>query len=451
MTDLGHRPAPDATTVDDRRRALVERLEQVARHDGVTGLLRRVGTIERLAADLPGPSAPLVTFELRHLRALNAALGHSVVDRLLAVLANRLEDHPDVAWAGMLGPGAYCVALCPSLLDTPEEVAWSVLDRLRRPVELDRWVRVPDIVGALVEPTPGHLDPDQILRDLDTGVRSATEDRRLVVVDESLRSAGLRRNRVESDLAAAIAGDALSFRYQPIMDLASGRPVALEALARWRHPALGPIRPDEFIAVAEASGMILDLGDRAIDDTLAAMAAWDRLGIHPEPVHVNVSAVQLADPGLVDRVNDMLDRHDIAANRLEIEVTESAVLDTAGTWRRTLAALRGLGCPIAIDDFGAGFSSLLSLRDVQADTVKLDRAMLAGITSSDDARSLVGTTIDLAHRFGMTVVAEGVEEIEEAEVLVALGCDLGQGWLWHRDLDADEIADLWRSSPVAPT
>lgn len=429
----------------DRRDVLVDRLEQVARLDSTTGLTRRVGVVERIAAQLPGPGPTLASFEIRRLRALNSALGHSVVDALLRTVADRLSAHHHVGWAGSLGAGIFFVELADSLLDTPGEQAEAILRDLRRPIELDRWLRVPDVVGAVVSPTPGHLDPDQVLRDLDTGIESATEAERIVVVDEARRSRGLRRSRVESDLAAAIGSGDLRFRYQPIVRLVDARPVAVEALARWRHPALGPIGPDEFVAVAEGCELIHALGDRALADSIAALRHWSTRGAEVDLVHVNVSAVQLTRSGLVDRIAELLELHGVAPHRVEIEVTESAVLDTAGAWRQTLRALRDLGVRIAIDDFGAGFSSLLSLRDVEADTVKLDRSMITGITTSEGARSLVETTIDLAHRFGMQVVAEGVETTEDHRVLTDLGCDFGQGWLWHRDLDGDEIADLWPS------
>ncbi len=423
---------------------MVDRLEQVARLDPTTGLTRRLGVIERIAAQLPGPGPALALFQVRRLRALNSALGHSVVDGLLGTLGRRLEGSQHVAWAGVLGPGMFFVELATSLREVPEEQTEILVRELRKPIELDRWLRVPDVVASLVLPGPGHLDADQILRDLDTGTAAASEDERVVLVDERRRSTGLRRSRVESDLASAISGGDLRFRYQPIVRMVDARPVAVEALARWRHPALGPIGPDEFVAVAEGSELIHALGDRALADSLAALASWNRNGCGVDLVHVNVSAVQLTQPGLVDRIAELLTNRSVPAGCLEIEVTESAVLDTSGMWRHTLRALRALGVRIAIDDFGAGFSSLLSLRDVEADTVKLDRSMIEGIATSDGARSLVQATIDLAHQFGMHVVAEGVETAEDHRILTELGCDFGQGWLWHRDLEADEIAELWQ-------
>ena len=450
VTDLrlpppGHDPLPGGVPAADARRAqMIDRLEQVARLDPTTGLTRRLGVIERIASQLPGPGPAVAVFQVRRLRALNSALGHSVVDGLLGTLGRRLASSPHVAWAGVLGPGMFFVELATSLREVPDEQAELLVKELRKPIELDRWLRVPDVVASVVLPGPGHLDADQILRDLDTGTAAASEEERVVLVDQSRRSTGLRRSRVESDLASAISGGDLRFRYQPIVRMADARPVAVEALARWRHPALGPIGPDEFVTVAEGSELIHALGDRALEDSLTALASWHRTGCEVDLVHVNVSAVQLTQPGLVTRIAELIDDHDVPPGRLEVEVTESAVLDTSGMWRHTLRALRELGVRIAIDDFGAGFSSLLSLRDVEADTVKLDRSMIEGIATSEGARSLVQATIDLAHRFGMLVVAEGVEVAEDHRILTDLGCDFGQGWLWHRDLEADEIAELWQ-------
>ncbi len=419
------------------------RLEKLARVDTATGLTRRWGALERIATQLPGPGPALVMFEIRRLRALNSALGHSVVDRLLATVARRLQEQRQVAWVGMLAPGRFYVELVPA--DDSISQAAEILEDLREPVDLARWVRVPDIVGAVVHTTPGHLDVDQVLRDFETGTASASEEERVVFVDEEHRSSGLRRVRVESDLSSAIAGGDVTFRYQPIVRIGDAQPIAVESLARWRHHILGPIRPDEFVAVAESSPLIHALGDHALSDAIAAIAAWRSSGTMIDLVHVNVSAVQLTDRQLADRVATMLDDHAVDPARLELEVTESAVLDTSGLWRDTLQSLRDVGVRVAIDDFGAGFSSLLSLRDVAADTVKLDRSMIAGIASDVGARSLVQTTIDLAHTFGMHVVAEGVETDDDHEVLLEMGCDLGQGWLWHRDLAADEVADVWTS------
>ncbi len=427
-------------------REVIARLEDLARLDATTQLPRRRSVIERIGTQLPGPGSALALFEVRGMRSLNNALGHSVVDRLLATLAHRLAEHPHVSWAGVLGAGRYVVELGTKLDEEALVMAASVLERLRRPVDLDRWVRTPDVVGAVVCTTPGHLDVDQVLRDFETGTAGATPDSRLVLVDEARRSAGLRRVRVESDLPSAISSGDVFFRYQPIVRVGDARPMAVESLARWRHHILGPIRPDEFVAVAEASELIHALGDHALEDAVATIAGWRSAGVMIDLIHVNVSAVQLTDAALVTRVADLLDRHDVEPQRLEIEVTESAVLDTSGVWRSTLAALRDIGVRVAIDDFGAGFSSLLSLRDVAADTVKLDRSMIDGIVSDDGARSLVETTIALAHQFGMDVVAEGVETEDDHQTLAGMGCDLGQGWLWHRDLDADDVANLWQAS-----
>jgi EAL domain-containing protein (putative c-di-GMP-specific phosphodiesterase class I) len=243
---------------------------------------------------------------------------------------------------------------------------------------------------------------------------------------------------LETDLRRAIRRDELLLHYQPKVDLASGRVTGAEALLRWQHAELGLIPPDRFIPIAEESGLIVEIGEWVVHRACAQMAEWRDL---PElKIAVNVSRHEMVAGGLVDAVQQAMQRHGIAAGRLVVELTESMLMDRVDFTTRQLKALRALGVDLSIDDFGTGYSSMSYLRRFPLDELKIDRSFVAGTPADKAGTAIVQTIIALGHSLGMRVVAEGVETEEQRALLHSLGCDSFQGYLCSRPLAPEAFA-----------
>ena len=244
-----------------------------------------------------------------------------------------------------------------------------------------------------------------------------------------MRAQAMARLEIETGLRVALGTDQLALHFQPVVDLASGATLALEALMRWRHPVRGPVSPGEFIPVAEESGLIVPLGRWALLEACAQAAA---LGADGPPVSVNLSARQLAHPGIVDHVVEALDSTGLPAGRLWLELTETALFEEADSPLPVLHELKALGVVLVLDDFGTGYSSLAYLQRFPLDALKIDRAFVAEMTEDPRAAALVEAIATMARSLGLTVVPEGIETEAQREALLALGCRYGQGFLFGR-------------------
>ena len=244
------------------------------------------------------------------------------------------------------------------------------------------------------------------------------------------------RRAVQRRLQEAVRNDRVDLHYQPVVDLSDGATVGVEALARWHDRELGPVPPDLFIPLAESSGLIVDLGRRVLERACREATAWSD---HPDAdlvVAVNVSPVQLREPGFVDDVRRALRDSGLPAERLCLEVTETAIVTDVAQTADTLRRVRELGVTLALDDFGTGHSSLTLLRNLPLQSVKIDRSLICKVATEAQDAVLVQLVVDAAHTIGLRVCAEGVEELEQAQQLISLGCDTGQGWLFGRPAPA---------------
>jgi PAS domain S-box-containing protein len=258
---------------------------------------------------------------------------------------------------------------------------------------------------------------------------------------------GTRSAAARSELAArlrhAVAQRAVWLHYQPIVDLASGATVGLEALARWHDDELGPVPPDQFIPVAEATGLIVPLGHHVLTEACRLAAGWPDSGDEAVVMSVNVSPVQLREPSFVDDVHAVLARSGLRPDRLSLEITETEMVTDVGEAATTLARLKELGVGFSLDDFGTGHSSLTLLRNLPLDAVKIDRSLIRRVAMDASEAVLVQLVVDAAHTLGLRVVAEGVEQVDQAEQLVAMGCDAGQGWLFGRPSPPPPYGGAW--------
>jgi EAL domain-containing protein (putative c-di-GMP-specific phosphodiesterase class I) len=255
----------------------------------------------------------------------------------------------------------------------------------------------------------------------------------------------LDRITLQKELATAVSDGQLTVLYQPQLDVESGRVVAVEALVRWMHPTRGTIPPDTFIPVAEQSGLITAVDTWVLRTACKTLRGWFDDGLPPMRVAVNLSGRDLERDDLIDTVKQTLHDNMLEPWRLELELTETVAMDQADIATARLQELRTLGVRIAIDDFGTGFSMFSRLRELPVDRLKIDRSFVSDLGRDDDARTIVGSTIAMGHALGLDLVAEGVEDVETAEVLRTLQCDGAQGFYFARPLTAAQLSAWVRS------
>jgi diguanylate cyclase (GGDEF)-like protein/PAS domain S-box-containing protein len=440
------------TDITDRKRA-EERLAYGALHDALTGLPNRTLFMDRLSLALKRSQREKHLFavlflDLDRFKTINDSLGHAAGDELLIAVARRLE--------GILRPGDTVArlsgdefAVMLDHLDAAEDAEWvaeRIQQALRAPLTIgNRTVYTTASIG-LVLSNQGYEHPDEIARDADTAMYQAKMGQRArhVVFDPDMRRKALSHFQLENDLRSAIDHGELHVYYQPIVALASGRMVAVEALARWLHPQYGPISPDQFIPLAEEAGLINLIGQWVLQQACRQLRAWhtrypNHAGLW---VNVNLSAYQLAQPDLVAQVADAIAINDLSSRTLKLEITENTFITHREMATAQLNELRSLGIGVCIDDFGTGYSSLGYLSQFPVDTLKIDRVFINHLGAAREHREIVKAIITLAHSLGMTVVAEGVETADQASELRALRCEYAQGWLFGRALSPAQIDAL---------
>jgi EAL domain-containing protein (putative c-di-GMP-specific phosphodiesterase class I) len=263
------------------------------------------------------------------------------------------------------------------------------------------------------------------------------------VFDERMRARALSRLSLEASLARALDSDELRVVYQPIVDTGTGRLWGLEALLRWEPPHLGPVSPAQFVPIAEDTGMIVPIGDWVLREAAERLAAWRRLPAHEDlRLTVNVSPGQLRSPGLVDRICESLAAVGLPPGSFTIEITESAIIEELELTQQQLRALRAAGVAVSLDDFGTGHSSLIHIRHLPIDLLKIDRSFVAGMLTNRSDRAIVRAVIMLAESLGLRVVAEGVENAAQLREVALLGCRLMQGYLFSKPLATEQVEEL---------
>lgn len=450
------------------RHDLLARLRHLQMHDPVTRLPNRALFFERLAAALETASfAPsgtgrigLCYLDLDGFKAVNDTLGHRVGDRLLSAVAQRLTRCAEAAEDRGPGRGGYLVARLGgdefALLvedstgtDQLAELAQSVLDALQRPFDLaGQRLSVSASIGV-VERTATGTTATGLMQAADTTLYWAKEDgkARWTLFDPERNAHRMTRQALSSTLRPAVDRGEFTLEYQPLVGLGDGRAQGVEALVRWRHPQFGTLSPNRFIALAEENGAIVELGRWVLERACYQARAWQLA--HPgEPlfVSVNVAVRQVWDSDLVADVAGILAETGLPPELLQLELTESAVMGSAGRPLQALQALSDMGVRIAIDDFGTGYSNLAYLSRLPVSVLKLDGSFVRGFRSQEHPNPademIVEALVALAHRLGLTVTAECVESAEQAERLRRIGCDTGQGWLYSRPVAPDRVEAL---------
>nr|WP_040407475.1 EAL domain-containing protein [Amycolatopsis nigrescens] len=430
------------------RRAIAERLAHEATHDPLTGLANRTLVIQRLGAAMrtrsPAEMTAVLFIDLDKFKVINDSLGHSVGDKVLRMASERLRAGVQPGdLVGRLGGDEFVVV---TLGAGDIEAITALTHRLRKslaePITVDgRQLHVDASIGIVLAEAEDTRAAEDLIRDADVAMYQAkTLGRgRCEFFDVELRERMQRRLRLEQDLRDALRCGQLWIAYQPVVDVQTGRMVSVESLLRWNHPAHGVVSPTEFIPLAEESDLINSIGSHMLRATTRELA--DRRERHRLDTHlkVNLSARQLDDPELVSLVQEALADTGLPPEALCLEITESALMRDSAAATEVLTALRRLGVRLAIDDFGTGYSSLAQLQRLTLDTLKIDRSFVADLGQSKDAEAIVASIIAMAHAVDLTVVAEGVENERQLEILHRLGCDQAQGFYLGRPAAADDL------------
>ena len=427
--------------------------------DSLTGLPNRGGFGELIEQRMRGSrpddeTLTLLVVDLRRFSRINESIGALAGDELILTVARRLRQQmrgPDLL--ARIGGDEFGL-LCSTRPD--ENGAAMLAERITRvfddPFRIgDLRINIDCAVGGIADLSAlvghGEADAPELLRQAQIALKEAKRSDIISFYEPVAMARMHRRFDRETALRAAIEDDAIDLAFQPLVDMKARRIVGFEALARWTHMGEA-ISPAEFVPIAEDSGLIVPLGRRVLTKAMATLAAWDAAHGGEVPVHmsINVSPIQLARDDIVAAVSKGMAATGVAGSRLMIEVTESSVVENSDAADAVLRALTGLGCRIAMDDFGTGFSNIASLQRLPIDTLKIDRSLVAGIDTSSDSLAIVRTIQRLGEALGLKTTAEGIETETVAQQIAAIGCDTGQGYQFSRPLGPDAAYAAWRRS-----
>jgi len=429
--------------------------EHQSLHDPLTGLPNRVLLNDRIEQALARSSrmrgmVVVMFLDLDLFKVVNDSLGHHAGDELLIDVAQRLKSAVRSGDTLARFGGDEFVVMCE---DVTEDEVNAIADRITSSLRQsftsdDRNVTVTASIGVAV--ATANSTPQTLLRDADVAMYRAKEHGRnqVVMFDEAMHEQANERLLDAVGLRRALEHDEFRVVYQPILDIATGRTIGMEALIRWEDPERGLVPPGMFIPAAEETGLIAPIGEWVLDVALSDVKDWhDEFGLNDIWVAVNISSRQLLSPTLVDEVQRSLYEAGVPASCLQLEITESAVMTDLAPVLDVLAQLRRLGVSLAVDDFGTGYSSLAYLKRLPVTTLKIDRAFVSGLGGIEDAfdRPIVDAIIKMAQSLGLDVIAEGVETPGQLDALSDLGGQFAQGFLWARPMTADDAVAWLRS------
>jgi diguanylate cyclase (GGDEF)-like protein len=432
--------------ITDRQRA-EERIVHMARHDALTDLPNRTMLRERLEYELKrvkrGECLAVLCLDLDHFKSVNDTLGHPVGDELLKVVAERLRRcirGPDTI--ARLGGDEFAIIMT-GMEDPTDAVSLSkrIRDSITNPYHLDGHQILTDIsIGISLAPIDA-TEPDQLLKNADMALYGAKADGRGTCrfFEPEMDTRMKARRDLDMDLRKALVNAEFELYYQPLVNLQSNEITAFEALLRWNHPVRGLVSPAEFIPIAEETGLIIPLGEWVIRKACQETAKWP-IDIK---VAVNLSPAQLKSRNLTEVVVDALAASGMSADRLQLEITETVLMQNTFNTLATLQKLRALGVQIALDDFGTGYSSLSYLRSFPFDKIKIDRSFISDLSNGAEPLAIVHAIAGLAKSLNMISTAEGVETKQQLETLQAVGCVEMQGYLFSRARPATEIVQMF--------
>jgi diguanylate cyclase (GGDEF)-like protein/PAS domain S-box-containing protein len=427
-------------------------LAHAATHDSLTGLPNRALLLDHLELELAraereGRLVALLFLDLDRFKQVNDTLGHDAGDELLTLAAQRISAVVRPADTVARMGGDEFVILCGDVED--QDHATAVAHRVAATIESRPFqiggadLTITSSIGIAL--SSGNVHPEAILRDADAAMYRAKDlgRARLEIYDESMRRLTAHRLELSEELATSIENGEIVVRFQPVVDLGTGRVTSVEALARWAHPTRGLMVPHDFIGLAEETGLIVGLGLRVLSTACEYGRRWEeRFGADAPRVHVNLSARQLTTTNLPVLVQGVLDGSGLTPSKLCLEITESVLMDDASGVIDTLWELKAIGVALAIDDFGTGYSSLSYLRRFPVDVLKVDQSFVSGLGPDPEDSTIVAAIVNLANTLELEAIAEGVESFDQVERLRGLGCHLAQGYYFAKPGEADPVAGM---------
>lgn len=436
-----------------------ERFRHAAYHDALTGLGNRNKLMDLAAEFIQSPAGDanfaVIFLDLNRFKTVNDSLGHTIGDRLLIMVGERLMA--SVGENGVVArlSGDDFAVLLPKVLSEreAERHAERLVASLSDSFEIDGRSIFTEASAGIAISNGRYQSADEILRDADIALYHAKETGRgIVVFDTIMHERAVKLLEIETDLRFALERNEFELFYQPIIDLDAMELAGFEALVRWNHPCRGLVTPQEFISVAENSGLIQPITLRLIRSACEQISEWNRqITGRRLTISVNLSAGHLSRPGIVDAIRSILFETDTMPEMLKLEITESAVMEDAERAIGILKKIKELGVGLSIDDFGTGYSSLSYLQRLPVNTLKIDRSFVSAMQDGSDNGEIVRTVIAMARALRLDVVAEGVETVHHLHQLRILGCEFGQGYLFSRPVPAAEASSMiseterWRS------
>ncbi|TFB65608.1 EAL domain-containing protein [Cryobacterium sp. Hz7] len=449
-SDLERRVA-DRTAMLGRAQA---ELEQMAKTDALTGLANRTLLNERiqeaiLASADSGKAPAVLVLDLDSFKAINDTLGHGAGDAVLVEVAKRLRSAVRAAdTVARLGGDEFAIVITEATEEEILQIAHRASEQLQDSVRVGTetvWAMAS--IGVCIG-TPGY-PAEALMRDADIAMYQAKEQGRnnVQLFHPDMLDAVRERSRTTAELRSAVAGGELALRYQPVVELASGRVIGIEALLRWHHPVRGIIMPDSFIRIAEETGLILELGRWVLHEGVAQMRRWSETApdLTDFRLHINLSAAELLRSDLLEDIRDTLDRNHVAPRRLVLEITETVLMSRGTAEEQVFSGLRDMGVGLQIDDFGTGYSSISYLRSLPADTVKVDQSLIQDMGSDQQQLKFIAAILQLISSAGLKAIVEGIETAEQAIQLQAMGCLYGQGYYYSYPLPPAKVLDQLRS------
>jgi diguanylate cyclase (GGDEF)-like protein len=436
------------------RRAAEQIAHNLARHDPLTGLPNRRFFSEKLDHALDAATAEtrgtaVLMMDLDGFKPINDIYGHAVGDQALTVFAERVSNitRADALLARVGGDEFAIIQPGIASLDDPTRLARRIVVAVSEPIQIaGAALKLGVGIGIAIAPDDGATR-DELMRRADRALyRAKAEGVSTIRFFEPQMDANMeRRMAMEKGLRAALAAKAIVPHYQPLVSLDDNRITGFEALARWESAEFGQVAPDVFIPIAEECGLIGELGDQVLRQACRDASAWPK----DVMVAVNLSAIQLRDDTLGLRVLSILAETGLQPHRLELELTESALLDNFSKARRVIEQLRQAGVRIALDDFGTGYATIAQLRMLHLDKIKIDRSFVDLVCKDPESLAIVRAILGLASGFGLSTLAEGIEDAEQLACLKETGCLEGQGYLFGKAAPASEVLKLLKADPRA--
>lgn len=442
--------------IREQKEQLQQALEQLryqAFYDQLTGLPNQDYLLGRIRECIEWRQQrnslfAVLCLSLDGFKAVKYGLGHALSDRLLVEVAKRLANymHP-TDMVARCGTDEFAILLT----DLPnfkqaENKADQLRQVLRTPFKLNGSVVSSNIYIGIVNSNIDYNQPEDFLRAADTAMNYAKMPGKpnIVIFDTGMQATILERLELEADLQRAIERQQFQLNYQPIVSLSTGKIVGFEALVRWQHPTKGWVSPVKFIPLAEETGLIIPLGKWVLSEACRQLSVWQEQFSYrlPLSISVNLSGIQLWNPDVLQSIDEILDSLSLSGSHLKLEITESILMDKESEAKAVLEQLKQRQIQLSIDDFGTGYSSLAYLQSFPIDTLKIDRSFISGIEQQEKNLDITRTIITLAHSLELDAIAEGVETQEQLEILRALGCEYGQGYLFSPPLECQAVVNF---------